>query len=128
MQRRRKILIVDDSSLARRYCRHILETAGYEVSEAMNGLEALEELLMRPADMIIADINMPHMDGVTFVAQLRRQSPPLNAIPVLVTSSETSEDNLAQARAAGANLYRTKPLDEDTITRCAALLCGSPNG
>src|ERR1043165_3660288 len=79
------ILVVDDASLVRLYYRSILESAGFRVEEALNGLEALEKLLSVPVDLLIVDINMPQMDGFTFLARLRRKELPLAAIPALVT-------------------------------------------
>ena len=86
--RKMRILVVDDANLVRLYYRQILEEAGFEVEEALNGLEALERLLVSPADAVIVDINMPLMDGVTFLSALRRQALPLSSIPTLVTSTE----------------------------------------
>ena len=64
----KRILVVDDASLVRRYYRDALERAGFEVDEALNGLEALEKLLGEPVDLLIVDVNMPQMDGMTFLA------------------------------------------------------------
>ena len=87
--RKMRILVVDDANLVRLYYRQILEEAGFEVEEALNGIEALERLLVSPADALIVDINMPLMDGVTFLSALRRQALPLSSIPALVTSTES---------------------------------------
>ncbi len=86
--RKMRILIVDDANLVRLYYRQILEDVGFEVDEAINGLEAMERLLVNPPDALIVDINMPRMDGVTFLSALRRQALPLSSIPALVTSTE----------------------------------------
>ena len=74
--------------------------------------------------MLIVDVNMPQMDGVTFLKALRRQPAPLSSIPVLVTSSEAGAHDAAAARAAGANLYQIKPLTEHMLTRYAMAFCG----
>lgn len=123
----RHILIVDDASLVRLYYRDVLERAGYAVDEAMNGLEALEKLLDGPADLIIVDINMPQMDGISFLKALRRQPMPLAATPTLVISTEAASQDLAAARAAGANFYLTKPIARDRLARYVAMLCGEPS-
>ena len=78
---KKTILVVDDASLVRLYYRSILESAGFVVEEALNGLEALEKLLERRADMLIVDVNMPQMDGFTFLNTLRQKEPPLCSIP-----------------------------------------------
>ena len=72
--RKMRVLIVDDANLVRLYYRQILEEAGFEVEEALNGLEALERLLVSPADALIVDINMPQMDGITFLARTQAAS------------------------------------------------------
>ncbi len=123
---KKRILVVDDASLVRLYYRQALERAGYEVSEALNGLEALEKLLLAPVDLLIVDVNMPQMDGFTFLKVLRRQELPTGSIPALVTSTEAAPQDIAAARAAGANFYIVKPLSQDTLAEYAAVLCGDP--
>ena len=120
----KRILVIDDASLVRFYYRDALERAGYRVDEALNGLEALEKLLMQPADLLIVDINMPKMDGFTFLKVLRRQAGPTAAIPALITSTEAAEPDFEAARAAGANFYLVKPIPQDVLVEHVALLCG----
>lgn len=121
---RKRILVVDDANLVRLYYRDALERAGFEVDEAMNGLEGLEKLLASPADLLVVDVNMPQMDGLTFLAALRAKDLPLAATPVLVTSSESGAQDKAAARAAGANFYLVKPITQEALVEHAALLCG----
>jgi two-component system chemotaxis response regulator CheY len=123
---KQRILIVDDASLVRMYYRDALRDAGYETDAALNGLEALEKLLLAPADLIVLDVNMPKMDGVTFLRTLRRQTLPVATIPVLVTSTEASPGDAALAREAGANFYLVKPVARERLLAHAALLCGIP--
>ena len=124
--RKMHILVVDDANLVRLYYRQILEEAGFEVEEALNGIEALERLLARPADAVIVDINMPLMDGVTFLSTLRRQPLPLSSIPTLVTSTESKAADIEGARAAGANFYSAKPVGREDLARTMAMFCGVP--
>lgn len=121
----KRVLIIDDANLVRLYYRDALERVGYAVDEAINGLEALEKLMIAPADLLIVDINMPKMDGLTFLRTLRREPPPLGAIPALVISTEAGPHDAEAARAAGANLYLVKPIAQDTLTQYAEMLCGS---
>src|ERR1700759_3018520 len=95
---RKTILVVDDAALIRLYYRSILEEAGFRVEEALNGLEALEKLLTGPVDLLIVDINMPQMDGFTFLKALRQKERALASIPALVTSTESAAADFAAAR------------------------------
>ncbi|MGH8289150.1 MAG: response regulator [Steroidobacteraceae bacterium] len=118
------IMVVDDAALARVYYRSILEGAGFRVEEAMNGLEALEALLSKTADLLIVDINMPQMDGLSFLKLLRQKERPLASIPALVTSTESAETDFAAACAAGANYYLVKPVERERLVELARMLCG----
>jgi len=118
------ILVVDDAALVRTYYRSILEGAGFQVEEALNGLEALETLLGGMVDLLVVDINMPQMDGLTFLRTLRQKQGPLAAIPALVTSTESAEADFAAAREAGANFYLRKPVEREQLVLFARMLCG----
>jgi two-component system, chemotaxis family, chemotaxis protein CheY len=120
------ILVVDDAALVRIYYRSILEAAGFRVEEALNGLEALESLLSRTVDLLIVDINMPQMDGLSFLRILREKDYPIAAIPALVTSTESSQTDVAAAYAAGANYYLVKPIERQQLVEFARMLCGVP--
>jgi two-component system, chemotaxis family, chemotaxis protein CheY len=123
-----RILIVDDASLVRMYYREALSDAGYDVDEALNGLEALEKLLIAPVGLVVLDVNMPKMDGMTFLRTLRRQKLPLAATPVLITSTESTSRDADLARAAGANFYLVKPVPVASLIAHAALLHVAPEG
>lgn len=118
------ILVVDDAALVRVYYRSILEEAGFRVEEALNGLEALETLLLRTVDLLIVDINMPQMDGLTFLRTLREREGPGAAIPALVTSTESAATDIAAARSAGANYYLVKPVEREQLAEFCRMLCG----
>ena len=119
------VLVVDDASLVRLYYRSILEDAGFQVEEALNGLEALEKLLVKQPDMLIVDVNMPQMDGLTFLDRLRQKELPLSSVPALVTSTESKEADFNAARAAGANFYVVKPISREGLVEIAGMLCGA---
>jgi two-component system chemotaxis response regulator CheY len=125
-ERKTRILVIDDANLVRLYYRQILEAAGYDVDEAFNGLEALEKLTGDLPDLLIVDVNMPQMDGLTFLTTLRRQPMPISGIPALVTSTESAPQDMSAARAAGANFYLVKPLSQSALTEHVAMLCGLP--
>jgi two-component system, chemotaxis family, chemotaxis protein CheY len=120
-----RILVVDDSSLVRMYYRDALEKAGYEVEQAMNGLEAMEKALAGRFDLLIVDVNMPKMDGFSFMRELRRSDAPASRIPALVITTEAGEQDVQEARAAGANFYLVKPVSESDLRDHVAVLIGA---
>ena len=120
------ILIVDDAALVRLYYRSALERAGYRVEEAMNGIEAMERVLVSPFHLLVLDVNMPHMDGLTFLKRLRAHGGAESAIPVLMTSTERKAQDIAAATVAGANYYLVKPVGEKTLLAHVEMLCGPP--
>lgn len=122
------MLVIDDAALMRLYYREVLEGAGFEVDEALNGLEALEKVLMTPPDLLIVDVNMPQMDGFTFLRKLRRHALPLGGTPALVMSTEAGPQDVEAARAAGANFYLAKPVTREQIALYAAALTGMRDG
>ena len=126
MRPRGRVLIVDDASLVRMFYGEALRGAGYEVDEALNGLEALEKLLIAPVGLVVLDVNMPRMDGMTFLRALRRSDLPLAATPVLVTSTEAAPRDAELARLAGANFYLVKPVAPEVLITYAGLLHVAP--
>jgi two-component system, chemotaxis family, chemotaxis protein CheY len=126
MAQPKTVLVIDDASLVRLYYRSTLEAAGFRVEEALNGLEALEKLPGLAADLLIVDVNMPQMDGFSFLRKLRQAERSIAAVPALVTSTESREADFAAARTAGANHYLVKPVSRETLVIFASLLCGLP--
>ena len=120
----KRILVVDDASLVRRFYRDALERAGFEVDEALNGVEALEKVLGDAYDLVIVDVNMPQMDGFTFLKVLRRQDLPAAAIPALVTTTEAGAHDRAAAQTAGANFYLVKPVSPEILVAHADAMSG----
>ncbi len=109
-----KILTVDDSRTMRNMLAYTLQGAGYEVLQAENGQEGLDVLGTNTVDLIITDINMPVMDGITFIEQLRLDRAQA-AVPVLILTTESSDDMKARGRAAGATGWIVKPFDPDKL-------------
>lgn len=122
---RRRVLIVDDSSLVRLYYRKALEKAGFEVEQAINGIEAMEKVLTQSFDLLIVDINMPRMDGLSFLRTLRCGAAEIAALPSLVISTEAGERDFQDARISGANFYLVKPVSEANLIRHVAALTGA---
>ena len=121
-----RILVVDDSSLVRLYCREVLERAGFEVEQAINGIEAMEKVLEQTFDLVIVDVNMPRMDGFSFIRVLRGSAPQVATLPALVVTTEAGPQDREEARASGANFYLVKPLSELDLLRHVAVLTGAP--
>lgn len=121
---RARVLVIDNSSLVRLYYRATLERGGFEVEQAINGIEALEKVLAQPFDLVIVDVNMPRMDGLSFVRELRATPGEVSALPALVITTEASQQDKNDARAAGANCYLVKPVSEADLLRYAAILAG----
>jgi two-component system, chemotaxis family, chemotaxis protein CheY len=120
-----RVLVVDDSSVVRLYYRSALESAGFEVEQAINGIEAMERALSQPFDLVIVDVNMPRMDGFTFVRALRRVATDVASLPALMISTEAEMQDIAAARAAGANFYLVKPVAEAELVRHVCVLTGA---
>ncbi len=106
-----RILIVDDSELVRVKLRAMLEQLGCDVSEAPNGVVALDIYTSEYPELVICDINMPEMDGLEFLETLIDREP--NALVVMLTSIEDDEV-LTKCLMAGAQAYLTKPFDPET--------------
>jgi two-component system chemotaxis response regulator CheY len=120
-----RVLVVDDSSLVRLYYRSVLEKAGFKVEQAINGIEAMEKVLSQPFDLVIVDVNMPRMDGISFLRALRRGAADVATLPTLMISTESETQDLAAARGAGANFYLVKPVAEANLVRHVRVLTGA---
>ncbi len=102
------ILIVDDSSGVRKFVMFSLKNHGYRVVEAEDGQDALEKLSDEHADLIITDLNMPHMDGFSLIKTLR-QSEEFTRTPIIILTTEEGAREREQGISAGANAYMVKP-------------------
>jgi two-component system, chemotaxis family, chemotaxis protein CheY len=118
----KRILIVDDAATVRMYHRGMLESAGYEVEEAMNGIEALEKTLEFPFDLYLVDVNMPKLNGYGFLSELRQQEIPQQ--PAIMISTEAAPGDEAAAYLAGANGYLIKPVQPMQLLTYARLMLG----
>ena len=117
------ILVIDDSLTTRMFYRATLESAGFLVDEAANGLEGLEKAMLAPFDLVVVDVNMPKMDGFAFLGELRRRAE-VRDVPALVISSLRRDEDRARAHAAGANAYMVKPVDPDALVAYGRLMTG----
>lgn len=106
----RSILAVDDSASMRQMVSFTLRSSGYEVIEAIDGQDALDKIGDRQVDLILTDQNMPRMDGLTLIKQLRVQDR-FKRTPILVLTTESSDEMKQAGRAAGATGWMVKPFD-----------------
>ena len=106
----RMIMTVDDSTSMRQMVKATLVSAGYGVVEAADGQEALEYARENPVDLVITDVNMPRMDGITLVSELR-QLPAYRLTPVLLLTTESSMDKKMEGKKAGATGWIVKPFN-----------------
>ena len=118
----KRILIVDDAATVRLYYRTILESANYSVEEAINGIEALEKIMLISFDLCVVDINMPKLDGYGFLKELRRQA--IDQPPVIMISTEAQASDRQQAYRLGADLYLIKPVKPSELLTHVRLLLG----
>lgn len=102
------ILIVDDSASLRQVVNIALGSAGYEIIEACDGVDALTKLDGRKIHLIISDVNMPNMDGITLVKQIKL-NPTYKFTPIIMLTTESQDDKKAQGQAAGARAWVVKP-------------------
>ncbi|HCG98549.1 MAG: two-component system response regulator [Candidatus Aquicultor primus] len=115
----RSVLVVDDSATLRASVKFTLSEAGYAVEEAINGKDALQKLQQLKTrgvqiSLIISDINMPEMDGITFVQEVKRDSVH-RFIPVLILTTESQETKKMEGKNAGAAGWLVKPFNNDQL-------------
>ena len=108
------IMSVDDSATIRQMVAFTLKEAGYEVIEAVDGEDALRKLKTATVHMILADLNMPNMDGVTLVKRVRTD-PGRKGIPIVMLTTESQESKKQEARSAGATGWIVKPFRPDQL-------------
>lgn len=111
---KQRILIVDDSALARRNLRHVLEPAGYEVVEAEDGLVALERYFLEKPDIVMLDLVMKGMYGLDVLKKILELDP---AARVLVVSADVQSSSHEMALEAGARGFVSKPFERENILR-----------
>ncbi|MFA7097292.1 MAG: response regulator [Gammaproteobacteria bacterium] len=115
------ILIVDDSASLRQVVAIALKGAGYDVIEAGDGQEALGKLNGQKIHLIISDVNMPNMDGITFLKQVK-QHPSYKFTPVIMLTTESQEAKKQEGQAAGAKAWVVKPFKPETMLAAVAKL------
>lgn len=119
------ILVVDDSKTVRNLVAFIMKKEGYKVITAVDGLDGLEKLYSsEKIDMIISDINMPNMDGFTFIKTVREQKV-YRDLPIVVLSTEGQDKDIEKGLGLGANLYMVKPAQPEKMVKNIKMLLGA---
>ncbi|MGH1371902.1 MAG: response regulator [Cellvibrionaceae bacterium] len=109
-----KILAVDDSASMRQMVSFTLKGAGHDVTEACDGVEALAIAKGKSVDLVISDVNMPNMDGIALIAELRKLAS-YRFTPILMLTTESSTDKKMQGKSAGATGWIVKPFNPDQL-------------
>ena len=117
------VLAVDDSKTMRDMVGFTLRGAGYDVVEAEDGQDAISVLGADRVDLVITDINMPNMDGITLVKTLR-SDPNYRSTPILVLTTESDDTKKNEGRAAGATGWLVKPFEPEKLLKVVQKVCG----
>jgi two-component system chemotaxis response regulator CheY len=110
----KKILAVDDSISMRQMVHYTLRSAGYEVVQAADGVEALEVARKGSVDLVLTDVHMPNMDGITLVRELRTL-PSYKFVPMLMLTTESSQEKKIEGKRAGATGWIVKPFNPEQL-------------
>ena len=116
------VLAIDDSRTIRNLVRRAMEEAGFTVTTADDGVDGVERFAEVDPDVVITDINMPRMDGFELIEAVRAE-PRFRGTPILVLSTEFSDEKKARARSAGATGWITKPFDPDKLGAAIRRVC-----
>lgn len=116
------VLAVDDSASARQMVRFTLEEAGYEVREARDGVDAMGRL-EAPLHLVVTDLNMPNMDGIELIRQIRGRTD-CRGVPILMLTTESQDVKKQEGRAAGATGWIVKPFQPEKLVAVVKKLIG----
>lgn len=115
------IMVVDDSASLRQVVAIALRGAGYDVIEGCDGKDALSKLTGQKVHLVISDVNMPNMDGLTFVKEMKTR-PEYKFTPVIMLTTEAGEDKKSQGQAAGVKAWVVKPFKPDQMLNAVSKL------
>ena len=117
------VLTVDDSASIRQMVSFTLKSAGYEVVEAVDGMDGLEKAKGKSFNLVLTDQNMPRMDGLTLIKSVREQAD-YRDTPIIVLSTEGQEKDIQAGLSIGANMYMVKPAQPDKMVKNVLMLLG----
>ncbi len=119
----KKIMTVDDSASVRQMIGFTLKNEGYEVMEAEDGIDALKKLSNAQVDMVLTDLNMPNMDGIELIKQLRTHQN-YKFIPIIFITTESQQEKKQQGKQAGATGWIVKPFKPEQLIGVIKKLLG----
>ena len=119
----KKILAVDDSAIIRQVEESVLKGAGYEVTLAVDGKDGLTKLAGTTFNLILTDLNMPNLDGVGFIKQVRASSSH-RMVPIVMITTESKDTKKQEGRAAGATGWVVKPFTPDSLLSVVKKIIG----
>ena len=115
------ILVVDDSASIRQVVSITLKSAGYSVIEAVDGKDALTKLYGQKVNLVISDVNMPNMDGISFVKEMKQKAN-YKFTPVIMLTTEGSDEKKKEGQAAGAKAWVVKPFKPEQMLQAVSML------
>jgi len=118
----KRVMAVDDSATVRQVLQMTLEGAGYEVIEAVDGKDALDKLRVHQVDMMVTDLNMPNMDGIDLIRQVR-QNPGNRFMPIIMLTTESQPEKKQIGKAAGASGWIVKPFKPEQLLAVVRMIC-----
>ncbi|PLX84140.1 MAG: two-component system response regulator [Desulfuromonas sp.] len=118
----KRVMTVDDSATVRQVLRMALEGADYEVYEAEDGEDALQKLSGLDIDFLITDLNMPKMDGIALIRELR-QTPGKRFMPIIMLTSESQPEKKREGKEAGASGWIVKPFKPAQLLAVVRMIC-----
>ena len=118
----KRVMTVDDSATVRQVLHMTLEGAGYEVLSAVDGVDALKKLTTETVDMLVTDLNMPNIDGIDLIQQVR-QKPGNRFMPIIMLTTESQPEKKSAGKTAGASGWITKPFRPEQLLAVVRMVC-----
>jgi len=118
----KRVMTVDDSATVRQVLQMTLEGAGYEVLQAVDGVDALRKLANESIDMLVTDLNMPNMDGITLIREVRHD-PANRFLPIVMLTTESQPEKKQEGKLAGASGWIVKPFKPEQLLAVVRMVC-----
>jgi two-component system chemotaxis response regulator CheY len=119
----KKILVIDDSASIRKSISYVLSQESFQVTEAEDGVDGLNKAKADSFDLIVTDINMPNLDGIGFIKEVRKE-PNYKFVPIIVLTTESQESKMQEGKSAGATGWIVKPFSADKLIAVVKKIIG----